>query len=134
MCLLLFNEGFEDDKCQVQINECLNDHCNNGGTCHDLRARFHCQCQVRTTGDTWSEDRDVFCESVWVHSNHCRNTNEQIDNHRQHSYQITPDINFASKRINIGLKKLTHNTRTHKRVFYFDPSPLLINDKGEQTV
>lgn len=42
--------GFTASQCDVDINECEPDPCQNGGTCADLTDSFKCICQSGYTG------------------------------------------------------------------------------------
>ena len=39
------NSGYTGDYCQINIDECENIECQNGGMCQDLINAFECQCQ-----------------------------------------------------------------------------------------
>lgn len=42
--------GFQGDKCQTDINECLSEPCKNGGTCTDYVNSYTCKCQAGFEG------------------------------------------------------------------------------------
>ena len=37
--------GWEGTDCEIDINECIGDVCQNGGTCIDLENDYHCKCR-----------------------------------------------------------------------------------------
>ena len=43
--------GYTGLTCETEINECLNDPCENNGNCIDLIGRFRCLCPAGLTGD-----------------------------------------------------------------------------------
>ena len=54
--LILFNErcecldGFEGDRCEVNIDDCTDHTCQNGATCIDGIQSYSCQCMPGFTG------------------------------------------------------------------------------------
>lgn len=38
--------GYAGDDCSIDINECENNQCENNATCHDLIAKYECECLV----------------------------------------------------------------------------------------
>uniref|UniRef100_A0A8C6L8Y8 Sushi, nidogen and EGF like domains 1 n=1 Tax=Nothobranchius furzeri TaxID=105023 RepID=A0A8C6L8Y8_NOTFU len=53
--------GFTGRWCQINVNECASDPCQNGGTCKDLISRFICDCPPGYTGIHCETDVDE-CE------------------------------------------------------------------------
>jgi len=43
--------GYEGPYCESEINECLSDPCQNGGTCIDLFDAYLCECTEFFLGD-----------------------------------------------------------------------------------
>ena len=43
-------DGFTGDRCETDIDECVNSPCENGGTCVDDINSFQCTCPDDTTG------------------------------------------------------------------------------------
>lgn len=66
LCVLNFDgsyqcyctQGFVGPNCEIEINECASNPCQNAGTCLDLKGAFLCQCPASYTG--------VFCETVFI--------------------------------------------------------------------
>ncbi|XP_056132458.1 LOW QUALITY PROTEIN: sushi, nidogen and EGF-like domain-containing protein 1 [Lampris incognitus] len=54
--------GFTGRKCQIDVNECASNPCQNGGTCKDQINSFICQCPPGYTGALCETDMDE-CES-----------------------------------------------------------------------
>ena len=46
--------GFTDENCSVNIDECLPNPCQNGGTCTDQVNAYSCQCASGYTADNRS--------------------------------------------------------------------------------
>ena len=44
------NEGFHGDACELNINDCAEDSCENGGICHDVISGFECECPPAYSG------------------------------------------------------------------------------------
>jgi len=42
ICICL--NGWTDSDCSINIDDCASQPCYNGATCHDLVAKFHCEC------------------------------------------------------------------------------------------
>ena len=53
------NIGFTGTFCESEINECLSNPCQNGGTCIDQQNGFLCTCTDQWQGSTCSEARQV---------------------------------------------------------------------------
>ena len=51
-------DGYEGDDCQIDINECAGDPCQNGATCNDLVAKYSCDCIKGYEGDNCEKDID----------------------------------------------------------------------------
>lgn len=45
------NTGYIGDRCNIEIDECIDVFCQNGGTCIDLVKEFKCQCVDGYTGN-----------------------------------------------------------------------------------
>lgn len=45
-----FFSGFTGTQCEIDIDECKDRPCLNGGTCHDLINSFKCTCAIGFTG------------------------------------------------------------------------------------
>ena len=43
-------QGWTGEKCQIDINECLNNPCLFGGTCFNTPGSYVCQCVAGRTG------------------------------------------------------------------------------------
>nr|XP_040221199.2 protein serrate [Anopheles coluzzii] len=54
--------GWTGPTCEINIDECADAPCRNGGTCIDLIGKFRCECPPQWTGDTCQNDVDE-CES-----------------------------------------------------------------------
>ncbi|XP_053672065.1 protein serrate [Anopheles nili] len=54
--------GWTGPTCEINIDECADAPCRNGGTCIDLVGKFRCECPPQWTGDTCQNDVDE-CES-----------------------------------------------------------------------
>ncbi|XP_039896049.1 sushi, nidogen and EGF-like domain-containing protein 1 isoform X2 [Simochromis diagramma] len=65
--------GFTGRRCQIDVNECASQPCQNGGTCKDKINSFMCQCPPGYTGILCETDIDE-CESQ-----PCLNGGECID-------------------------------------------------------
>jgi len=44
-------EGFEGQFCEIDIDDCDPDPCQNGGICEDYPGYYECTCPELTTGD-----------------------------------------------------------------------------------
>ena len=44
------NEGFRGINCDLDVNECLNSPCQNGGYCQNKIGTFNCFCPAGLTG------------------------------------------------------------------------------------
>ncbi|CAF0808821.1 unnamed protein product [Brachionus calyciflorus] len=49
-CVCLCKLGFTGDKCQINVNNCESNTCQNDGKCLDLVSSFECKCQPGFTG------------------------------------------------------------------------------------
>ncbi|XP_055585474.1 protein serrate-like [Uranotaenia lowii] len=54
--------GWTGPTCEINIDECAEGPCENGGTCIDMVGRFRCECPPQWTGEACSIDVDE-CES-----------------------------------------------------------------------
>ncbi|XP_055623547.1 protein serrate [Toxorhynchites rutilus septentrionalis] len=54
--------GWTGPTCEINIDECAEGPCQNGGTCIDMIGKFRCECPPQWTGETCSIDVDE-CES-----------------------------------------------------------------------
>ena len=43
--MLKYCLSWEGTDCEIDINECIGDVCQNGGTCIDLENDYHCKCR-----------------------------------------------------------------------------------------
>jgi len=50
VCSCQCSAGFTGDRCESNIDECLNHKCENGATCVDLVEAYQCQCKPGYTG------------------------------------------------------------------------------------
>ncbi|KAI0220854.1 Protein slit [Lamellibrachia satsuma] len=66
--------GFEGDRCETNIDDCLGHHCQNNATCVDLVDKYSCTCQSAFTG-AHCETKVQFCKSY----NPCENEARCID-------------------------------------------------------
>ena len=66
--------NFFNYRCDVDIDECENNPCQNGGICQDLVADFQCICTEEYIGRTCSELKINNCDS-----NKCENSIRCID-------------------------------------------------------
>ena len=44
-------DGFEGDRCETNINDCLGHKCVNNATCQDMVERYACVCPAGYTGN-----------------------------------------------------------------------------------
>ncbi|KAL9692813.1 hypothetical protein quinque_000108, partial [Culex quinquefasciatus] len=51
--------GWTGPTCEINIDECAEGPCQNGGTCIDMVGRFRCECPPQWTGETYVDE----CES-----------------------------------------------------------------------
>ena len=49
--------------CEEDIDECLSDPCQNGGTCYNEIAKFVCECTEEFIGETCSELKAKNCSA-----------------------------------------------------------------------
>ncbi|XP_062537642.1 protein serrate [Armigeres subalbatus] len=54
--------GWTGPTCEINIDECAEGPCHNGGTCIDMVGKFRCECPPQWTGETCSFDVDE-CET-----------------------------------------------------------------------
>ena len=52
--------GWSGNHCEVNINECASNPCNNNGTCIDKINGFDCICVAGFQGEPCAEDPDDF--------------------------------------------------------------------------
>lgn len=50
LILIAFSTGFTGTQCEININECENNPCLNGGTCTDKINGFTCACALGFSG------------------------------------------------------------------------------------
>ncbi|XP_078667248.1 uncharacterized protein LOC144909067 [Branchiostoma floridae x Branchiostoma belcheri] len=66
--------GYEGDLCNIDIDECASNPCQNGGTCQDGVNSYHCHCQVGYGGENCQHDLDlcaqVACPFNWQCQDH----------------------------------------------------------------
>ncbi|MBN3292493.1 NOTC2 protein, partial [Polypterus senegalus] len=43
--------GFNGTDCEINIDDCVQHHCKNGGTCVDGPNTYNCQCPPHWTGE-----------------------------------------------------------------------------------
>lgn len=70
--ILLF-AGYVGRLCEVNINECASEPCENAGTCEDLVNGYHCYCADGFTGTRCEQDIDECLSSP------CQNNATCID-------------------------------------------------------
>lgn len=56
--LIILIVGFEGDRCQNNINDCVDVTCPKGKECVDLIDRYECRCPLGFAGDNCSIDID----------------------------------------------------------------------------
>ena len=67
------------NNCQIDIDECEGDPCQNGGTCVDGVAEYTCLCQLGYTGHNCEQEIDECLEySPCQNGATCRGTIQQI--------------------------------------------------------
>ena len=67
--------GFSGPLCEVDINECLNSPCENGGTCSDGVGQFTCACLPSFTGVRCETEIDFCVSSPCFNGGTCTNSN-----------------------------------------------------------
>ncbi|KAK3706248.1 hypothetical protein RRG08_056467 [Elysia crispata] len=70
----LCHEGWEGDNCNINTDDCRENPCQNGGTCHDLINGFSCACVQGFEGDNCEEDKDECAISGLCRHGSCINT------------------------------------------------------------
>uniref|UniRef100_A0A3B4AQ58 Sushi, nidogen and EGF-like domain-containing protein 1 n=1 Tax=Periophthalmus magnuspinnatus TaxID=409849 RepID=A0A3B4AQ58_9GOBI len=63
--------GFTGRRCQIDVNECASNPCQNGGTCEDLINSFVCQCLPGYTGIHCETDIDECKEKPCFNNAQC---------------------------------------------------------------
>ena len=57
------SSGYAGDICEIDINECESDPCQNGGTCANTDGSFNCMCSSQGTEIDISVERHVRMEA-----------------------------------------------------------------------
>ncbi|XP_050730772.1 protein crumbs-like isoform X2 [Eriocheir sinensis] len=66
-------EGFEGERCEVNIDECVGHQCLNGASCVDGISQYTCSCQPGYTGQWCEEDIDECAANPCQNGGECRN-------------------------------------------------------------
>lgn len=58
--------------CEINIDDCMSDPCQNGGTCIDGIDTYSCECAPGFEGSHCEENRNECALNVCVHVKDCR--------------------------------------------------------------
>ena len=62
--------GYDGIMCEHDVNECFSGPCNNGGTCINKEAMFHCACRSGFTGNVSRLGKRDYSQGDWVCLHH----------------------------------------------------------------
>ncbi|XP_039253188.2 uncharacterized protein LOC120330347 [Styela clava] len=65
------DQGFTGERCDIAINLCDSDPCQNGGTCHSQFDRYLCQCRRGFSGDNCERERTLCNPNPCQHNGVC---------------------------------------------------------------
>ena len=66
-----YRSGYSGTTCDVNIDECQSQPCQNGGQCQDLIAQYSCQCASGFTGSTCQTNIDECASSPCLNQGKC---------------------------------------------------------------
>lgn len=72
MVSFLLALGFTGDSCEIDIDECANKPCDNGGSCEDGINSFHCKCVDGFIGERCAENINDCNPNPCKNGAHCR--------------------------------------------------------------
>jgi len=59
-------DGFEGDECEIDIDDCEDNDCENNSTCVDGINNYTCLCSPEYTGNLHTYTRTVTCKMLCV--------------------------------------------------------------------
>ncbi len=74
------SEGFEGDRCETNINDCIANKCENNATCIDQIESYRCECEPGFSGN-YCEKKINFCTKEY---NPCKNGATCVDHYSHH--------------------------------------------------
>ena len=75
-CFCIWNAGYTGTNCETDIDECADDPCENGGTCHDLIGVYNCTCAPGYVGDVCHSEDPCYNDTVCANGGECQ---RQVD-------------------------------------------------------
>lgn len=89
--------GFTGLRCEHNIDDCLNNKCQNNATCVDLVDSYHCKCPAGFMGD-YCEKKIPFCTEQY---NPCKNNARCVDHDTYYTCECLPGFKGENCSINI---------------------------------
>ncbi len=91
--------GYTGDLCDVDINECANNPCINGGTCTNTDGSFTCTCVPGYTGDLCDMDINECANNV----NPCQNGDTCVNSFSTGSFACICPSGFTGDLCDISI-------------------------------